>query len=321
MMNEKNLLGSGPTIGMWMYKNCGGKEIQKKLVDALAKKGINTITDLDLAHSSAYGGEIICNGVNMENLSAFFSYNAGEQSKFQLYMYQALNQSIPTLNNYDAFSLTEDKFLTAHVLNQAGIRTADYRMFNRDDIALLKKTVHDWEGKVVYKPTDGWGGNGLVKIEDQRSLDVLIPFLNRIGMENFYLEKFINYNNTDWRVDIVDGEFIGCYGRSAPKEDWKTNITSGGSIIMREPNDKVIELAIEAAKVTGLEIAGVDLLYDLDTEEYIVLEVNGIPAFATPEQEKMGINFNDLKIEKIANLIERTIEGKNSEKFAKKYVA
>lgn len=49
----------------------------------------------------------------------------------------------------------------------------------------------------------------------------------------------------------------------------------------------------------------------MDIEEYVVLEVNGIPAFATPEQEKQGLNFNQLKIEKIANLIERTVEEQN----------
>ena len=123
-----------------------------------------------------------------------------------------------------------------------------------------------------------------------------------------YLEKFINYDKTDYRVDIVDGQFVGCYGRSAPVDDWKTNITSGGSIILREPNDEIIDLALKAAKVTGLEIAGVDLLFDLDTQEYVVLEVNGIPAFATPEQEQLGLKFNPLKVEKIVNLIERTVE-------------
>ena len=302
--------GTQPTIGMWMYQNSGGSEIQQQLVDLLRTKGIHAITNLDLANSSAHAGELICNGIVMESLSAFFSYNAGEQTAYQVYMYDALSHSIPTINNYDAFTVTEDKFLTAHLLNRAGIRTPDYRLIGHMDLQLLKSTVREWQGHVVYKPTDGWGGNGIVKIEDERSLDVLIPFLNRMDMKHFYLEKFINYDKTDYRVDIVDGEFVGCYGRSAPADDWKTNITSGGSIILREPTDDIIELAINAAKVTGLEIAGVDLLYDLDTEEYVVLEVNGIPAFATPEQEKMGINFNSLKIEKIAKLIERIVEEK-----------
>ncbi|MFW8590711.1 ATP-grasp domain-containing protein [Glaciecola sp. 2405UD65-10] len=300
--------GSQPTIGMWMYQNSGGSELQLQLVDLLKNKGIHAITNLDLANSSAHNGEIVCNGIVMEGLSAFFSYNAGEQTAYQVYMYDALSHSIPTINNYDAFTITEDKFLTAHLLNRAGIRTSEYRLIGHMDISLLKNTVREWQGHVVYKPTDGWGGNGIVKIEDERSLDVLIPFLNRMDMKHFYLEKFINYDKSDWRVDIVDGEFVGCYGRTAPKDDWKTNITSGGSVILRKPDDDIIELAIKAAKVTGLEIAGVDLLYDLDTEEYVVLEVNGIPAFATPEQEKLGIDYNKLKLEKIANLIERIVE-------------
>jgi len=121
----------------------------------------------------------------------------------------------------------------------------------------------------------------------------------------FYVEKFVKYDNTDFRVDIVDGEFVGCYGRKASKSDWRTNVTSGGSVFMREPTDEVVELAVKAAKVCGTDIAGVDIIYDLEREEHVVLEVNGIPAFATPEQEKMGLNFNKKKIDLIVDLIDR----------------
>ncbi|MGY5449510.1 ATP-grasp domain-containing protein [Agarivorans sp. MS3-6] len=306
-MNRTLIANSGPTIGMWMYQNSGGEDIQNQIISKLAKRGISVITGLDLAHASAKNGEIICNGIAMEQLDLFFSYNAGEQTPYQLYLYQAINKLVPTINNYEAFSLCEDKFLTAYALNQAGIRSPDYRLFNRDDISGLRETVREWDGRVVYKPTDGWGGTGIVKIEDERSLDVLVPFLNRLDVPHFYLEKYINYDKSDYRVDIVDGQYIGCYGRKAPTDSWKTNITSGGSVITRHPSDDVIELAIQAAKVTGLEVAGVDLLYDLDAEEYVVLEVNGIPAFATPEQEKLGIDFNQKKINAIVELIERTV--------------
>jgi ribosomal protein S6--L-glutamate ligase len=304
-------LNGQPTVGMWMYQNGGGSEIEQQIVELLKEKGISTITNLDLANAVGSEHGIICNDVLMADLACFFSYNAGGQSPFQVYMYHALSHIIPTMNNYRSFAISEDKFLTANLLSGAGIRTAEYRLINHLDIPLLKNTVRAWDGHVVYKPTDGWGGNGIVKIENERALDVLIPFLNRLDMKHFYLEKFINYDKTDYRVDIVDGEFVGCYGRQAPEDDWKTNVTSGGSVILREPKDDIIELAIQAAKVTGLEIAGVDLLYDLDSEEYVVLEVNGIPAFATPEQEKQGLNFNQLKIQKIVNLIERTVEEKN----------
>ena len=51
--------------------------------------------------------------------------------------------------------------------------------------------------------------------------------------------------------------------------------------------------------------------YDREKEEYVVLEVNGIPAFATPEQEKQGLNFNNKKIEKIVDLIDKKTAKKN----------
>ena len=297
-----------PTVGMWLYSNGGGDEIQKKLISQLKRKGIQSIPGLNLAKATAQGGDIVCNGVSMTELDLFFSYNAGGQKPFQMYLYEALNHSIPTINNYDSFALAEDKFLTSHKLRKAGINTAEYKLVSRGDINLIKNTVREWGGQVVYKPTNGWGGNGLAKIDDERVFDIMIPFLKSMDVPHFYLEKFINYDKTDYRVDIVDGEFVGCYGRQAPKDNWKTNITGGGSIITREPTDEIIELALKATKATGLEIAGVDLLYDRDAEEFVVLEVNGIPAFATPEQEKLGLDFNDLKIEKIVNLIDKTIE-------------
>ena len=74
---------------------------------------------------------------------------------------------------------------------------------------------------------------------------------------------------------------------------------------MREANDDIINVAKRACEATGVDIGGVDIIYDLEKEEYIVLEVNGIPAFATPEQEKIGLNFNNKKIDLIVDLIDR----------------
>jgi len=299
------------TVGMWMYQNGGGDKIEQKLVSKLKERGIKTITDLNLRKAVAGNGKIICNGVIMENLDLYFSYNAGGQTQYQVYLYEMLNEFIPIINNFESFSITEDKFKTIHLLKRNNVPTTEYFLCHRDDTNHLKDIIKKWNGKMIYKPVDGWGGIGLAKIEDENSLDMLLPFLNQMDLRCFYVEKFVNYDNSDYRIDIVDGEFIACYGRKAPKNDWKTNVTSGGSVILREPNDKLVEVAKKAAKITGLEIAGVDIIYDLDKEEYIVLEVNGIPAFATPQQEEMGLDFNDKKIDAIVNLIEKKIKEKN----------
>jgi len=291
-------------IGMWMYSNGGGDIIQKKIIDKLKDRDIETVNNIRLHDCVSQNGHIIFDKLKVDKLDLFFSYNAGEQTQYQVYLYQALNRVIPTINSYDSFALTEDKFQTSFVLRQKGIETADYKLCHRDNAAALKKIIKKWD-KMVYKPTDGWGGVGLTKIENEASLDMLMPFLNQMDLRYFYVEKFVKYDNTDFRVDIVDGEFVACYGRKANKSDWRTNVTSGGSVFKREANDEIIKIAKKACKATGVDIGGVDIIYDLEKEKYVVLEVNGIPAFATPEQEKIGLDFNDKKIDLIVNLIDK----------------
>lgn len=291
-------------IGMWLYTNSGGDKIAKKIITKLKDRDIETLDNINLRHAIVKNANILHNKVKLNKLDLFFSYNAGEQTQYQTYLYQALNRIIPMINSYEAFALSEDKFHTSFVLRNNGIKTADYKLCHRDDGHQLKKIMKKWD-KMVYKPTDGWGGVGLTKIESEASLDMLLPFLNQMDLRYFYVEKFIKYDNTDFRVDIVDGEFVSCYGRKASKTDWRTNITSGGSIFLREANDEIVELAKKACKVCGVDIGGVDIIYDEEKEEYIVLEVNGIPAFATPEQEKLGLDFNDKKIDLIVEMIDR----------------
>ncbi len=307
------------TIGMWMYHNGGGAAIANQIALALKERSIHTIDNLNLGHALAQNGSMMCHGVEMEALDLYFSYNAGQQSSYQVYLYQLLDQSVPCINSYDAFALSEDKFKTAHLLNRHGIRTADYQLCRYDNILSVKNKLAEWGGKAVYKPTDGWGGQGIIKIESEIALDGLLPLLNEYNDDHFYIERFVDTDKTDFRIDVVDGEVVGCYGRKAPPNEWKTNVTSGGSVIMREANDELAELAVKVAQLTGLDIAGVDIIYDREREEYVVLEVNGIPAFATPEQEKLGIDFNERKIERIVNLIERKVKGaQDASAFAQK---
>ena len=298
------------TIGMWLYKNGGGEAVGKKIIKKLRERDILTIDDINLRYATAKNKSIVHNGIKLNKLDLFFSYNAGEQTVYQTYLYQALNRIIPMINSYDSFALTEDKFQTSFILRNAGVKTADYRLFHRNEAQKqLEKTLHKWGG-MVYKPTSGWGGAGLAKIEDDDALHALIPTLNQSNIREVLVERFINYDNSDFRVDIVDGQYVGCYGRKASGTDWRTNITSGGSVFLRECNDDVIKIAKAATKACGADIAGVDIIYDQEREEYVVLEVNGIPAFATPEQEKMGLNFNDKKVDLIVDLIDKKTRNK-----------
>jgi ribosomal protein S6--L-glutamate ligase len=291
-----------------MYTNGGGVALQDKIEAKLKEREIDVVRGLDLRFAEAENNAIICNGTNMLELDLFFSYNAGEQTVGQVYMYETLNDFIPTINSFRSFEISEDKFRSNMMLAKAGVKTSDFFICHRESSHEgLYGRIDRW-GKMVFKPIDGWGGAGMALLDNREKFDMLMPFVNQMDIRNIYVERFIQNDYSDFRIDVVDGQFVSCYGRKASGRDWRTNVTAGGSVIMREPNDDVVDIAIRASDALGMDIAGVDILYDTEREEYVVLEVNGIPAFATPEQEKMGINFNDKKIDLIVEMIDKKTE-------------
>jgi len=292
-------------IGLWMYKNGGGEKVQSKIVEKLKEKNIQTICDLNLKDAYANENGIFIDDLKLNELDLFFSYNASGQTAQQIYMYEELNKYIPMINSFKSFKLSEDKFRTNMALNKAGIKTAQFLMCDKNNTKLIKNTFKKWHDIFVYKPTSSWGGRGLSLIDSKNALDAILPLLENINTKNIYIEKYIPYDKTDYRVDIVNNKYVSIYGRKAPKDSWKTNITCGGSIILREDNLELINIAKKATKILGLDIAGVDIIYDEIKKEYIVLEVNGIPAFATQDQENIGLKFNDKKIDLIVDLIDK----------------
>ncbi|MCD6188328.1 MAG: ATP-grasp domain-containing protein [Desulfuromusa sp.] len=296
---------SNRTVGTWIYQNGGGNIVEEKIVAGLKERGIETMTGLNLRYADVHNDGMFCNGIQMDNLDLFFSYNAGEQSLYQIYLYELLDLHIPIINSFRGFSISEDKMKTDVALKIANIPRTDFYLCHRDETEKLREAINKWDSRAVYKPVDGWGGIGMTLIQSEHDLDQILPFLNQLDIRFFYIERFIDYDGSDYRVDVVDGEAIGCYGRRAKKGDWRTNVTSGGSVFLRELTDELADLAVRAAAAVKLDIAGVDIIFDREREEFIVLEVNGIPAFATPDQESIGLSFNNKKIEKIVELIDR----------------
>jgi len=126
-------------IGMWLYSNGGGDKIQQKIVKKLKERDIDTVTDINLRNAIAKKGHIYHNKMVVDDLDLFFSYNAGEQTQYQTFLYQALNRVIPMINSYQAFALTEDKFQTSFLLQPHGISTPEFQLCHRDDRKQLAK--------------------------------------------------------------------------------------------------------------------------------------------------------------------------------------
>ena len=66
--------------------------------------------------------------------------------------------------------------------------------------------------------------------------------------------------------------------RQASDGNFKANYSAGGLVDSYTINPTVERLAVESSKIIGLDIAGVDILFD--KENYKVCEVNSNPGFA-----------------------------------------
>jgi RimK family alpha-L-glutamate ligase len=81
----------------------------------------------------------------------------------------------------------------------------------------------------------------------------------------------------DLRVLVVGGKVIGAMKRTAPEGDFRANITNGGTGSNYEVTPEIEYIARETAKVLGLDIAGIDLLFD--PRGFRVCEANSNPGF------------------------------------------
>jgi ribosomal protein S6--L-glutamate ligase len=87
-------------------------------------------------------------------------------------------------------------------------------------------------------------------------------------------------NDGDYRVWILKGKVIGVIKRSPNSEnEFRSNISLGGNSEIASLPDDVLDLAIKSAQILDLDMAGVDIIQDINTKKYYIMEVNAAPQF------------------------------------------
>ena len=81
----------------------------------------------------------------------------------------------------------------------------------------------------------------------------------------------------DLRVFVVNNKVVGCMMRQSTDDDFRANLSRGGEGFPYEVNEQIEWLSSESSKALGLDIAGVDLLFQ--NGGYKICEVNSNPGF------------------------------------------
>lgn len=133
---------------------------------------------------------------------------------------------------------------------------------------------------LIIKTLSGSEGKGVFLCENREQLEDFINFIevSKDVNVNITLQEFFESSKgRDIRVFVLGGRAIGAMLRIAKEGKIKANFSAGGEVSSFELKSDVEWLAVESARVIGLDIAGVDILFNGDT--YVVSEVNSSPGF------------------------------------------
>ena len=130
-----------------------------------------------------------------------------------------------------------------------------------------------------------------------KTLDEAKKIVDAIGHKEFIMQEFIEESvGRDVRVNVVGGRVVSAMERYN-ENDFRSNITNGGSMRRIELTKKMADAAIIACEEIGLDFAGVDVLFGKDGP--IVCEVNSNPHFKS-SLECTGVDMSELIISYIA---------------------
>jgi gamma-F420-2:alpha-L-glutamate ligase len=132
---------------------------------------------------------------------------------------------------------------------------------------------------LVVKTLSGSQGKGVFLAHTKQSFYDLVQLIEATNpAANIILQEFVNDSNgRDLRVFTIGGRAIACMIRKGQEGSFKANFSAGGSVEPFDLTPEIEWLATEASRILGLDIAGVDLLFD--GNHYKICEVNSSPGF------------------------------------------
>ena len=135
----------------------------------------------------------------------------------------------------------------------------------------------------IIKGSGGDRGTRVYIVHNQNELDSLVSELrpSEINEGRRYMAQEYIENDGDYRVLVLGKKVLGIMKRSSQsKDEFRNNYSAGGSVEVADLPDEIKELAVKAANVCGLMVAGVDVAFrDFDKNKAVIWEVNKGPQF------------------------------------------
>ena len=187
---------------------------------------------------------------------------------------QFKNLGVYCQNSAEAISQSRDKLFASQLFsnNDIHIPITGFAKSPMDTKDLIKMVNG---APLIIKLLESTQGKGVVLAETNKAAESVINAFKSVNT-NILVQEFIKEaNGQDIRCFVVNGKVVASMQRQAQKGEFRANIHQGGvaSIIKITPEEK--KLALKAAKVLNLAVAGVDIIRS--NKGPLLLEVNSSP--------------------------------------------
>ena len=250
----------------------------RRLVESIENKG-HTATVLDHLKCDIVieqdNPAIYYKGEKVENVDAVIPrigasvtfYGASVVRQFEM-------MGVPTAVESQALVRSRDKLRSLQVMarSDVGMPKTVFTNYSKE----VKKIIDSVGGApLIVKLLEGTQGYGVVLAPTKKAAESIIEAFHSMKARVIVQEFIQEAKGADIRAFVIGNKVVGSMKRQGKEGEFRSNLHQGGTGELIKLSKRERQVALTAAKVMGLSIAGVDLLQS--ERGPLVLEVNSSP--------------------------------------------
>ena len=178
------------------------------------------------------------------------------------------------VNTSDAIANSRDKLRSLQILAEAGINMpiTGFASHTKDIEGVIESVGST---PLIMKLLQGTQGQGIVLAETRKAAESVMSAFRQLDADIMVQEFIKESGGTDIRAFVVGDEVVASMKRIAPEGEFRSNVHRGGTMEKVQLTSEEENMAVNASRILGLSIAGVDLMRS--NRGPLILEVNSSP--------------------------------------------
>lgn len=178
------------------------------------------------------------------------------------------------VNESVAISRSRDKLRSLQLLSRKGVGLPRTGFANRPD--KIKDLIKNVGGApLVIKLLEGTQGIGVVLADTNKTAESILEAFMGLNANILVQEYIKEAGGADIRCFVVGNKVVAAMKRQGAEGEFRSNLHRGGSATLVRLSKEERATAVNAAKVMGLNVCGVDILQSNNGP--VVMEVNSSP--------------------------------------------